>query len=255
MISRHTQLMIAAAAAIAMTPLLALGQTAGSGSTSTAPVPGPTTAQISPSPAPGTGTSTQPPMVQPSVPTAQAPASRPDGTPGNPPSTAIQRGADQVTGAPPTPPDGTAGNPPGTAVGRAIDRALGTNLTGANPTGSSTTTTTTTTTGAPALGMAIDSTTAREGRRASRVIGANVYGANNESIGEVDDIIFSRDGSGQMVAVLSVGGFLGIGAKLVAVPYSQLQWNSERNTWTLPSATRDNLTALPSWTYGDDRRG
>ena len=48
-----------------------------------------------------------------------------DGTPGNPPSTATQRGVDTVTGNR-TPPDATPGNPPGTAVGRAVDRALGT---------------------------------------------------------------------------------------------------------------------------------
>jgi hypothetical protein len=37
--------------------------------------------------------------------------------------------------------DGTAGNPPGTAAGRAVDRTLGTNTTGANPTGTNTGTT------------------------------------------------------------------------------------------------------------------
>jgi hypothetical protein len=57
---------------------------------------------------------------------------QPDGTAGNPPSTATQRATDRLTGSPPTPADGTPGNPPGTAVGRATDRALGTNTTGAN---------------------------------------------------------------------------------------------------------------------------
>jgi hypothetical protein len=56
-----------------------------------------------------------------------------DGTPGNPPSTAVQRGLDRATGAAPTPADGTPGNPPGTAAGRAVDKATGSNISGANP--------------------------------------------------------------------------------------------------------------------------
>ena len=43
-----------------------------------------------------------------------------DGTPGNPPSTAVGRAIDRAQGDP-IRPDGTPGNPPGTAVGRAID--------------------------------------------------------------------------------------------------------------------------------------
>ncbi len=56
----------------------------------------------------------------------------PDGTPGNPPSTAVGRAVDRAQGQP-SAPDGTPGNPPGTAAGRAVDRTLGTNATGANP--------------------------------------------------------------------------------------------------------------------------
>ncbi|MFC0389575.1 hypothetical protein [Muricoccus vinaceus] len=48
-------------------------------------------------------------------------ANRPDGAPGNPPSTMTQRAADSVTGDR-TPADGRPGNPPGTAVGRAAER-------------------------------------------------------------------------------------------------------------------------------------
>jgi hypothetical protein len=57
---------------------------------------------------------------------------RPDGTPGNPPSTAVGRAVDRMQGETPRA-DGTPGNPPGTAAGRAVDRATGSNTTGANP--------------------------------------------------------------------------------------------------------------------------
>ena len=189
-----------------------------------------------------------------------------DGTPGNPPSTAPQRAVDSVTGNR-TPPDGTPGNPPGTAAGRAMDRTLGTNTTGANPGGTSAATGSVagTTAGAGAGAMAVDSAALRSGRRASKIIGSNIYNENNESIGEVEDILIppttasmgaaGSTGTAAMgmaqgpVAIVSVGGFLGIGAKLVAVPYERLQHNAERNRWVLSGATKESLTALPTFSY------
>ncbi|WP_270937668.1 PRC-barrel domain-containing protein [Falsiroseomonas oryzae] len=191
-----------------------------------------------------------------------------DGTPGNPPSTATQRGADAVTGNR-TDPDGTGNNPPGTAAERALDRATGTNTSGTNDgrpgaaTGRTTTGTTATGTTAPGTAatgattgsMAVDSARMQGGRRASKVIGSTVYNENNESIGEVDDIIVPP-GGGQPVAILSVGGFLGIGARLVAVPYERLQHAGDRDRWTLQGATKDSLQSLPEYRYEDGgRRG
>jgi sporulation protein YlmC with PRC-barrel domain len=96
---------------------------------------------------------------------------------------------------------------------------------------------------------AVDSASMRDARRASRVIGAAVYNENNESVGEVDDIILPANG-GPPVAVVSVGGFLGIGAKLVAVPFERLRTAGERNRWTLTgAASRDDLNRLPTFSY------
>jgi sporulation protein YlmC with PRC-barrel domain len=107
--------------------------------------------------------------------------------------------------------------------------------------------------GAPAGGgalAAVDSASMRDARRASRVIGAAVYNENNESVGEVDDIVLPANANAPVVAVVSVGGFLGIGAKLVAVPYERLRMNNERNRWTLTgAASRDDLNRLPTFSY------
>ena len=179
-----------------------------------------------------------------------------DGTPGNPPSTATQRGADAVTGNR-TPADGTPGNPPGTAAGRAVDRALGTNTTGAHPENNRTGAAPATTTGATTGALAVDSSALRNGRRASKVIGSAVYNENNESIGEIDDILIPAGGK-DPVAVISVGGFLGIGAKLVAVPYDRLNMAANSNgRWTLAGATKESLGSLPTFTYEGqpERRG
>jgi len=105
--------------------------------------------------------------------------------------------------------------------------------------------------------LAVDSGAIRSGRRASKVIGSAVYNENNESIGEVDDILIPPGGAAP-IAVISVGGFLGIGAKLVAVPYERLQAaGSGGNRWTLTGATKDSLGSLPTFNYDNtaEKRG
>ncbi len=220
MLTSKTILTMTTAAALCAAPMLAFGQ-ANTG-----------------------GTSQQPQTTQ----------TRPaDGTPGNPPSTATQRAVDAVTGNR-TDADGTGNNPPGTAAGRAIDRATGNAPSTATAPGTAPAAGTAAT-GATTPGMAVDSMRLREGRRASQVIGSTVYNENNESIGEVDDLIVPAAG-GQPVAVISVGGFLGIGARLVAVPYERLSHNGERNRWMLQGASKESLQSLPAFTYDNaTRRG
>jgi hypothetical protein len=178
--------------------------------------------------------------------TGGGPTTARDGTPGNPPSTAVGRAADAVTGNR-TDADGTGNNPPGTALGRALGTTPGSTAAGAAAT------TGAAATGATSATMSVDSMRLRDGQRASQVIGSNIYNENNQSIGEVDDLIIPTAG-GQPVAIISVGGFLGIGARLVAVPYERLTWNSERNRWILQGATRESLESLPAFTH-ENRRG
>jgi sporulation protein YlmC with PRC-barrel domain len=59
--------------------------------------------------------------------------------------------------------------------------------------------------------------------RASKIVGVNIYGADNKSIGEVSDVVISKDGAIKAV-VIGVGGFLGVGGKNVAVPFSAISW-------------------------------
>lgn len=58
--------------------------------------------------------------------------------------------------------------------------------------------------------------------RVTDLEGKAVYGAENESIGEINDVLVSQDGSINAV-IIGVGGFLGIGEKNVAVDMSALQ--------------------------------
>jgi len=60
---------------------------------------------------------------------------------------------------------------------------------------------------------------------ASRLIGTTVVSTNNESIGDVNDVIVDRSGRA-MAVVIGVGGFLGIGEKDVAVPFEALEFTA-----------------------------
>jgi sporulation protein YlmC with PRC-barrel domain len=62
----------------------------------------------------------------------------------------------------------------------------------------------------------------QKGFRASKIIDQTVRNAQGEELGEVDDLIMSRNGKIKKV-VLSVGGFLGVGDRLVAVPFKSLK--------------------------------
>ena len=62
--------------------------------------------------------------------------------------------------------------------------------------------------------------------RTPKLIGVDVYGADNKKIGKIDDILMGHDGKAQAV-VIGVGEFLGIGKKDVGVPFSAIEWKTE----------------------------
>jgi sporulation protein YlmC with PRC-barrel domain len=106
----------------------------------------------------------------------------------------------------------------------------------------------------PSPAMAIDSgkssyLTADQRVRASKVVGASVYNAQNDKIGSVDDVLVNAKGDISGV-VLSVGGFLGIASKLVEVPYAELQVHGDR--LVISGATKDQLTQLPAYKYASN---
>jgi hypothetical protein len=67
------------------------------------------------------------------------------------------------------------------------------------------------------------------------VIGSNVVNEENEVIGKVDDLLVSLDGK-EPYAILSIGGFLGMGTHLVAVPYETLKSTDDKIL--LPGGTK-----------------
>jgi sporulation protein YlmC with PRC-barrel domain len=88
------------------------------------------------------------------------------------------------------------------------------------------------------------------GYRASKINGAAVFNRNKDKIGTVDDLIVAPNDRKSAYAILSVGGFLGMGSHLVAVPFDRLQISSKQVM--LPDATKDSLLALPEFRYAPD---
>ena len=87
------------------------------------------------------------------------------------------------------------------------------------------------------------------GYRASKVIGSSVLNDANETIGKIDDLLVTRDGK-EPYAVLSIGGFLGMGTHMVVVPYDTLKF-VEKNV-TLPGGTKEGLRMLPEFKYATE---
>jgi sporulation protein YlmC with PRC-barrel domain len=94
----------------------------------------------------------------------------------------------------------------------------------------------------------VDAKPLAEAYRASKLIGASVVNDKNEKIGSVDDLIVTP-ADRVLFAVISVGGFLGITGRLVAVPYSSLTVDEKGGKVTLPGASKDALTKLPAFHY------
>ena len=85
---------------------------------------------------------------------------------------------------------------------------------------------------------------------AEELTGTRVYGANDEDIGEVDELILSDDGSTVEKVVVDVGGFLGMGEREVAVTIEELHiMRSEDGSdfRVYMDATQEELEAQPEY--------
>jgi hypothetical protein len=101
--------------------------------------------------------------------------------------------------------------------------------------------------GKATLGVAVAETDLiAKGWRASKLIHAGVYNDKDEKIGKIDDFIVTSDGK-LSVAVVDVGGFLGLGEHRVAIPVQQ--FSTVVPKVTLPGATQEALKRLPEFKY------
>jgi PRC-barrel domain len=96
--------------------------------------------------------------------------------------------------------------------------------------------------------MKVDPQSVATGYRTSRVVGSAVLNEANETVGTIDDLIVTPTEKVPF-AVLSVGGFLGMGSKYVVVPFSSLEVRDKK--MVLRGATKDSLKSLPEFKYAN----
>ncbi|MER9424608.1 PRC-barrel domain-containing protein [Mesorhizobium sp. M0317] len=89
-----------------------------------------------------------------------------------------------------------------------------------------------------------------DGNLATNIIGENVYngtGDDAQNIGDVNDIVLTKDGKAQSL-VIGVGGFLGMGEKNVTYDFAKARW-AEKNgdRWLVAQTTKEELQAQPDF--------
>ena len=84
------------------------------------------------------------------------------------------------------------------------------------------------------------------GYRATKLLHQDVYNDKGEKIGKVDDLVVSPDGT-LSTAIVNVGGFLGLGKHLVAIPVRNFAHVAPKAV--LPNASKEQLKALPKFEY------
>ena len=107
--------------------------------------------------------------------------------------------------------------------------------------------------GAPQVVAKVDLQNIQTAYRATKIVGSTVYDDKNETIGKIDDLLISQDGKAPY-AVLSVGGWLGMGERMIVVNTSSLRVVYDKNKSddtkiVLPGATKESLKGPPQYNY------
>jgi septal ring-binding cell division protein DamX len=80
------------------------------------------------------------------------------------------------------------------------------------------------------------------------ILGRTVYGSSGDTVGRVVDVLVDRAGLPQ-AAVLDVGGFLGVGNRVIAVHWGALRFNpSDKDHPITISMPADEIKAAPEYT-------
>lgn len=81
----------------------------------------------------------------------------------------------------------------------------------------------------------------------SAIIGASIRNQAKETVGKINDVFLDKSGAIKTV-VVSVGGFLGVGAKDVAVKWEDIQFQRDGDSVVLVTSwTKDSLKAMPDY--------
>jgi sporulation protein YlmC with PRC-barrel domain len=82
---------------------------------------------------------------------------------------------------------------------------------------------------------------------ASDIYKANVYDPSEKKIGDISDLMIDSNGN-VTAAIISVGGFLGVGQKDVVIPFKELQVSMrDGKNWLVLNRTKDELKMAPAY--------
>ena len=84
---------------------------------------------------------------------------------------------------------------------------------------------------------------------AEKVTGTNVYNTAGDSLGEIADVMIDKQSGRIAYAVMSFGGFLGIGERYHPIPWSTLKYDTRQGGYVV-GLTTEQLEKAP--TYGED---
>jgi sporulation protein YlmC with PRC-barrel domain len=98
---------------------------------------------------------------------------------------------------------------------------------------------------APAASSAASGTSFQGDWRTSKVVGLSVYNDSNESVGSINDLLTDKSGNIK-AAVISVGGVLGVGAQLVAVPFDKIKFVNEPVAYTGAAGAANTVGTKPT---------
>ncbi|HVS63536.1 MAG TPA: PRC-barrel domain-containing protein [Thermoanaerobaculia bacterium] len=85
---------------------------------------------------------------------------------------------------------------------------------------------------------------------ASTLIGGDVQNSQGENLGSIKELMLDVDLGRVAYAVLSFGGFLGMGDKLFAIPFGALRLNAEKEHFTL-DVPKERLKDAPGFDKDD----
>ena len=88
--------------------------------------------------------------------------------------------------------------------------------------------------------------------QASKLMGLNVRNLQGEKIGKVHDLVLNIENGKIAYAAISVGGVLGVGDKLFAVPYAQMKFDHGKDEqFFVLDVAKEKLDSAPGFNQSD----
>ncbi len=84
-----------------------------------------------------------------------------------------------------------------------------------------------------------------------KVEGTNVYGPDGDKIGSIHNFMVDKHSGKVAYAVMSFGGFLGMGERYHPLPWDTLNYDGRMGGYSV-NVTKDELEGAPSYAAGED---